>query len=446
MVVSVYREMKKTSFLPAVFFITLSIMGHLGIGVLALLSVGMLAISFPIIAVLQKKSLKKIVAVALEKIWRVGAISVTAITLLSYWIVPVFISGQYHNISFWDPVWKFNSWGWKDVMQQFFNGNLFDFGRLPVLTLLCIVGGVATFLYHWKHRDTTVEPPSEPSAYTLYPFAMMFVFWLVMFFGRATWGGLIDLIPSMKDFHQSRFIVGLHLAGFFLAPIGFWFLAEWLSQKLYVVAGYVKQFLHTLDTEEEETNTSSRRTTQPTLLFSLVVSIVMTAILFLILSPQTNAYAAFNDVLIKRGNDNFDKQNPDVAKLITTLQHLPPGRVFTGRGGSWGKKLEISETTYFMHLSTYGIPVILWLPETWSPMSDVEQFFIEEKQELYNLFNVRYVVAPPDISPQPFWKLIDQTPSWKLYTVATDGYFATGGLSSVVETKKEYYVNLVRIQ
>jgi hypothetical protein len=119
--------------------------------------------------------------------------------------------------------------------------------------------------------------------------------------------------------------------------------------------------------------------------------------------------------------------------------------VFTGRGGSWGKKLEISETTYFMHLSTYGIPVILWLPETWSPMSDVEQFFIEEKQELYNLFNVRYVVAPPDISPQPFWKLIDQTPSWKLYTVATDGYFATGGLSSVVETKKEYYVNLVRL-
>src|SRR3989344_8968599 len=57
-----------------------------------------------------------------------------------------------------------------------------------------------------------------------FPFFLLFIFWLILYFGRTTWGNLINLIPGMSEFHQSRFIVGVHVAGLFLIPIGFtWF-------------------------------------------------------------------------------------------------------------------------------------------------------------------------------------------------------------------------------
>ncbi|MBI2641790.1 hypothetical protein HYW87_04345, partial [Candidatus Roizmanbacteria bacterium] len=53
---------------------------------------------------------------------------------LSYFIVPFFLYGQYRNFSVWDPIWKFDSWGLKQILIWFLNGELFDFGRLPILT------------------------------------------------------------------------------------------------------------------------------------------------------------------------------------------------------------------------------------------------------------------------------------------------------------------------
>lgn len=443
-----YFIIHNSSFLPAVFFLVLSVSGHLGIGVLAMMSIGFLSLGFPIIAVMEKQTLKNIIQITIDKIGRMLAVCFTSIAILSYFVLPALKDDSYHNISFWDPVWKFNSWGWKEVMQQYLNGNLFDFGRLPVLTFLIIIGCFYIFFATKKQTKSHLSAlTSQPTTLNLQPFAFLFFFWLLFFFGRATWGGIIDLIPSMKDFHQSRFIVGMHLAGFFLAPLGFMYVSSVAEKLLAKLLKFVQQFVKTLDTEESEDTTSkpSPLNSQPSALFKLGVSVALTLIFFLIMSPQTNAYGHYNDFLINRGNSNFDKQDPDVEKLFAELKILPPGRVFTGRGGSWGKKLQIAETTYFMHLSTYGVPVILWLPETWSPMSDVEQFFEDENADHYNLFNVRYVVTPPDTQPLAFWKLITQTASWKLYSVNTEGYFTTGSLAAVVYSKKEDYVNLVRV-
>lgn len=440
-----YFILHTSSFLPAVLFLVLSVSGHLGIGVLAMMSVGFLAVSFPIIAGLEKQTIKQIIAVATDKIGRMLIMCGTAIAIISYFVVPVMKDDSYHNISFWDPVWKFNSWGWKEVMQQFLNGNLFDFGRLPVLTLLILLG--CFFVYFVSNKKPTTHN-SQLTTDNLQPFSFLFFFWLLFFFGRATWGGLIDLIPSMKDFHQSRFIVGLHLSGFFLAPIGYAYVLSFSEKLLKSMMQVGKKFLKTLDTEETETEAETEKNSNTNVLspaYKIGLSVLLTFTFFLMMSPQTNAYGHYNDFLIKRGNENFDKQNPDVVTLFAELKKLPPGRVFTGRGGSWGKKLQIAETTYFMHLSTYGVPVILWLPETWSPMSDVEQFFVEENPDHYNLMNVRYVVTPPDVTPQSFWKFITQTPSWKLYSVNTEGYFTTGSLATVVYSKKEHYINLVRL-
>ena len=43
---------------------------------------------------------------------------------------------------------------------------------------------------------------------------------LFLFFGRRTWGRLIDVLPGFGDIQIHRFIVGVHLAGILLAGVG----------------------------------------------------------------------------------------------------------------------------------------------------------------------------------------------------------------------------------
>jgi hypothetical protein len=61
------------------------------------------------------------------------------------------------------------------------------------------------------------------------------------------------------------------------------------------------------------------------------------------------------------------------------------------------------------------------------------------------LMNVRYVVTPKNIESKPFWEKINETNSWNLYKVPTSGYFTTGSHAAVVYSKKQHYVNLVRL-
>ncbi len=435
----------RKTFWYAVLFLILTISGHLGLGVMTLLSIGILAMSKPIFSLLTEQSITTLIKDTKERIYKLVAVSGATLFFLSYFILPALVNDKYHNYSFWDPVWKFNSWGWKEVLQYFFNGALFDFGRFPVLTILILLGAFAIFSRRKKVAKIQSVKASTESINTtttsladfeFYPFSLLFAFWLLMFFGRTTWGGLLDLIPSMKEFHQSRFIVGVHLSGFFLAPLGLWYLVECIPSFLLTIRAIVTNGFSSLKSAHSYEISSSSK---------VILTSVLALLTIVVVYPQTMRYSDFNDVLIKRGNDNFEKQRKDVDTLISTLQKAPPGRVFTGRGGSWGKKLQIAETTYFMHLSTYGLPVILWLPETWSPNSDVEQFFIEDWKEHYDLMNVKYVVTPPDLEPQKFWKLLSQSPQWKLYEVETSGYFGSGSQAAVIYSSKFDYINVVRL-
>ena len=113
-------------------------------------------------------------------------------------------------------------------------------------------------------------------------------------------GGLIDLIPGMKDFHLSRFLVGVHIAGIFLAPIGFEWLVSLIPDRRIRILGIL-------------------------------------GILGLLLPPiyqQTIRYSQFNDTLIARANENHKKYRA-MSKTFCKLRSLPPARIFAGRGGGW---------------------------------------------------------------------------------------------------------------
>ncbi|MBI5613646.1 hypothetical protein HY947_01870 [Candidatus Gottesmanbacteria bacterium] len=454
-------------FILAVLFLVLTTAGHLGIGIMAIL--GLIPLAFgslvlPLIQNIMDRSIQKIKDQITQEffprtflfILLVGSV----VLLLSYWIVPVLLHDLYHNTSVWDPVWKFDSYGAKDVLTKLLAGDLFDFGRFPILTILTTIGIIGAlsgkiFADYNKQNyplPTTHYPPNSsypllPTPYSLSTFPFLFLFYLLLYFGRTTWGPLIDLIPGMSDFHISRFIVGLHIAGIFLVPIGIQTIVS--SIKGLVLRG--KQLPLILNTFP--------------LILNVFVYLFIGLFVYWIITPQTIEYARHNDRLIKQANENYAKIADDTEELLKTLKALPPSRIYAGRGGNWGKQFRVAETPMFMHISTYGIPTVLWLPETWSPSSDTEQFFSEDRMEDYVLYNLRYVVAPFDKEPLPFWKPLKEGKTWKLYTVEsgvtgqgsghTDnasrvtqndtGYITTGyGVASVASDKFSF-VNVIRL-
>ncbi|MCL4360207.1 hypothetical protein M1555_03075 [Patescibacteria group bacterium] len=428
------RSWISDGFWPAVFYLFATTAGHLGIGIMAFMSLIPLTFAGPLRVWLTTRGKgsendRTLLVQVRDNIFKLVLLSSVTLFFLSYWIIPILLTDNYHNISFWDPVWKFNSYGAKETMIRLLNGDLFDFGRFPTMTLLTFVGFFAALRISKKTEENstrkadtnniTIQQYNNP----YFPFALLFIFWLLLYFGRTTWGSAINLIPGMKDFHLSRFIVGLQLAGLFLAPVGLTFLTA-------KVTATIKQYSNIAIPKQ--------------LLYCCIV-VLLTGISVLLVYPQTINYNDLNNTLILRANANFDRQNPDVQTLFSVLRSLPPGRVYSGRGGWWGKELKIAETPYYMQLSTYGIPTVLWLPETWSPNSDTEQYFREDHAEDYDLYNINAVVAPPSQSPQPFWKLYKKTPAWNLFTVQTDGYITSGVLPAVVSVGKRSYVNVVRL-
>ena len=454
--------------IPAILTLAATTAGHLGIGMIAFLSTAVILLGH--LGNLGNLSNLKINLKKLLIIY--GGVFL----LLGYWIFPILLGGNYHNISVWDGIWKFDSFGYREVLKNLFNGDLFDFGRLPILTALAFVGFFAALQRMNQESGITPAPAggARPGNYeknedhdslftihnSYFPFSLLFIFWILLYFGRTTWGGLVDFIPGMSEFHLSRFIVGVHVAGLFLIPIGF----SWMMDKLGMSISYI--------VDRKKTSSPHIPYTNPH------IRLLITGIVLVILLPaiygQTLRYSSHNDFLINRANENYAKDKSDIDALFTILNSqftIRPGRIFAGRGGGWGKDFRIAETPIYIHLSTYGIPIILWLPETWSPNSDTEQYFSESNPAHYRLYNVRYVVTPTNLDKQyiqAFWKLVESGKNWKLYSVIpaqagigsgptqteipdqvgndnTFGYITTGNRPAIVSSSKTDYRSLIRL-
>ncbi|MBI5620864.1 hypothetical protein HY949_03735, partial [Candidatus Gottesmanbacteria bacterium] len=139
-----------SDFWMAVFFLVATAMGHLGLGIMAMLSLVPLALAKPILMILQWERFSDIYEVIKNQLTKLLMISAAVIFFLSYWIVPIFLADNYHNISFWDPPWKFASYGAKETITRLLNGDLFDWGRWPWMTGLVIVGLIASL---WPNKS-----------------------------------------------------------------------------------------------------------------------------------------------------------------------------------------------------------------------------------------------------------------------------------------------------
>ncbi|HLY67358.1 MAG TPA: hypothetical protein VKU60_17605, partial [Chloroflexota bacterium] len=259
-------------------------------------------------------------------------------------------------------------------------GELFDLGRFPSLTLL-VVAGVLVCIWRW--RDERYRIP-----------IVLGGVWLALYFGRPTWGVLINLLPFSRELAFHRLISGVHLAAIPLmaialaAPWPFLVRHGWR----YVASGIA------------------------------AVALVLTPVI-----RERMAYYAGNVRLMDTTSAAVSAEQTSLNALILTLRQLPPGRVYAGRAPNWAKTYRVGDLPVSVLLQSAGFDMLTWLLYHSEALNgDVQTLFDESRLQDYEVYDVRYFVAPTDHPVPSFLQLIGTFGRHRLYQALTSGYFELG--------------------
>ena len=326
---------------------------------------------------------------------RLLAIFALAGLLAAYFIIPYWQDRVYMNRSVWEYAGKYDSYGYEWVLPALARGELFDAGRLPVLTLLVGIG-LAAALWRWRRPEYRLV-------------LALFVFWLLLYFGRPTWGVLLDLLPFSQEMHFHRLIGGLHLAGIFLAGVAL--ALPWQA--------------------------ALERPGKPQW---LVAALLLTGLFLTPAVRERAAYLAGNTQMLVDHRSALLQEDQDLGALMETLRSRPPGRVYAGLPADWGSQYRVGDIPVYSLLNWAGFDMLGYLYHALSLNADVQVLFDENRLELYNLFNVRYVVAPVERSLPDFLQPVGVFGRHRLYQVETSGYFDLVDSAQVLSgSKQELY-------
>ena len=312
----------------------------------------------------------------------------------SYFFIPFLLDQAFMNRSVWELPTKYNSFGAPWVLKTFAKGDLFDYGRLPVLTLLVIVGLIVCAV---RWRVPRYRLP-----------VILFGAWLALYFGRPTWGPLLDLMPLSSALHFHRLIGGVHFGGLLLIGVALAAPWPWL----------VKQRG----------------------LFPVVGAAFLCVLLLFPAFHERSSYLSQNATWMQESHDAIAAEQPQLNALFDTLRTLPPGRVYAGLAGTWGSSYRVGAIPMYALLQDQGFDMLGYLYAPFSLNSDIQVLFDERRQDEYNLFNVRYVVAPVGRSFPSFVRPIGTFGNNRLFQVDTTGYFdVVQPTITLVGDKSDFY-------
>lgn len=322
---------------------------------------------------------------ALPRLLRLAAVSGIALVLTSYFVIPFFLQAGYLNISPYLERPKFDGFGAATVLGWLATGDLLDHGRLPVLTALLAMGlGIAVL-----RRDAL--------ALRMAAFGCVL---LALYFGRPTFGGLIDLLPMHEGLLLHRFIGGFDLAAIPLIGVGGGFLFDQASRRLPV---------------------------WPAALAG--------ALLILVLGPALGerwSFYADNTSWLRQTSAALDA-DPDARAVMDRIAMARPGRAYAGLRANWGATLDFGLPFNSVHVNNLfadrGIDALAAPYRDASLNSDVLWDFNDQDLASYRLFNVDYVVASHDVSLPIAFAVILDTPRYVLYAAPGGGYAQYIGVS-----------------
>ena len=354
---------------------------HFMTGYLALVSVAAIALAAPNRTVLM----------------RGGAVLVGAPLVASWVLVPLLRDRHFATVSEFYIGTIFNdSYGAGSIVRWLVSGSLLDEGRLPIITLLAAIG-VAACAVQWRVNVLG-------RALLLLAAAS-----LALFFGRATWGSLTNLLPGDDNLQMHRFVAGVHLSAIFLAAIGGNVVLRTVVAAAHKVANSVAK------NRGEQVNSTAWLS--PT---------VAVAVLGLLLTPalieRTNYSLRDGDYIdAQQAQDAVD--GADVNALLDVVAERNDGRVYAGTRANWGKDYLIGSVPVLQMLAHRDLDSLGYTFRTMPSLSnDIEAYIDETNLAQLEMFNVRYLVLPADRAPQVSATLLLSRGRHRLYEVTTSGY------------------------
>ena len=332
------------------------------------------------------------------RVRRLLVIVLLVVAVASYFLVPFFLDLRFFNSSDLIDPRNYDSHGHSAVLRGLFNGDLFDFGRFPSLTILVFVGFVVCLLR--GRRELYLIPLA------------IFLVWLLLYFGRPTWGNLTNVLPLSQNILMFRFIGGVHLGGILLMAVGLGASWRWALSRgniWYPVSALI-----------------------------LTVALLIPVFVERVSSLDDNADR------LERCQQQEAAGDPDVTALFEELKQLPEGRVFAGKFvynvPHWGSNYRSGCTLIQARALTEGLDTVAALFHRYSLTSDVIESFDETRLEHYNLFNVRYVIAPEGQIFPDFVEPVQQFGPHVLYRVETTGYFDLVGSELAFSGEKDDFL------
>ncbi len=326
---------------------------------------------------------------------RALVMAIGSLTLSAWVIVPLLIyRGSTSVNEFLQNSPDVNSYGARQVLSWLFTGKLFDFGRLPVITLF-VGAGLIACLARWR-RDT------RSRALTL-----MFVVSLVLFFGRTTLGPVINLLPGSKELFLRRFVVGVHMSGVLLAGVGAVAVGQVIRFAVYRLRGdYVERWL----------SRAPKRLIARVLLAAVIVAV--TSPMWVELNRTDSSNASFMGV--QRSVSVLQVQ---MNRLVAKVKQIGGGRTYAGMlFTGWGPKFRLGAVPVVEDLSVDQVPEIGFTNRSASLMSDPEADMIDTNPADYALFGIRFVILPTSRRPPQGARLLERAGPYVLWFLPRNGY------------------------
>jgi hypothetical protein len=352
--------------------VALVIATHFLTGYMALLSIGVWILAAP------------------REIWRNLSrgllVGVGALLAAAWVLVPLLVDARWAGLTQFNRGTIFaDSYGAPTILGWLASGRVYDDGRLPVVSLLVLVG-VVVCTRRFRHDEKARAALG------------VWVLSLVMWFGRATWGATVQVLPGSDDVQFQRFVSGVHLAGILLAGIG----AAWLGRRLFDLARARVPALRPL----------------PAVAGLVLVALVITAPAF----SQVSAYDSRGGELILGQQAAEVTDGADLSGLIARVKRLGPGRVYAGLPSNWGRTYAIGSVPVYMVLEANDLDQVGFTLRTQSLSSDPEALFDEANPNQYDLFNIRYLLLPSERKPAVPASVIATQGRHTLWQVASTGY------------------------
>jgi hypothetical protein len=278
-----------------------------------------------------------------------------------------------------------DSYGAAKILRWLFTGQIFDGTRFPVVTILFFAGMIVCLV--GARRDLRAR--ALLGAFTLS---------LLLFFGRRTWGALIDVLPGFKDVQIHRFIMGVHLSGILIAGVGLGSLLR---------AGY---------------SVVLRVFPRDYALAGAAVLVLCAAVLAPAWTERVH-YDRRGEALIRSEQQYDATDGRDLDRLVAIVHARHDGRVYAGLRANWGEQYRVGSVPVHAWLADRGIDAIGFVFRTITSLStDIEVAFDENNPAQYEMLNIRYVIVPSDRKPTVPATLIASRGRHRLYEVHTSGY------------------------